>query len=102
MSDLRTAIAQAQQTAQILDSAKAANTRLLMTLEGAVKGPLKDTSIADQHRAEHRMGVPSRLDADAELQAFVLDRIERMTYKQVVAEVAKAFPPDRQASISAV
>ncbi|WP_022705312.1 hypothetical protein [Pseudorhodobacter ferrugineus] len=102
MTDIRTALVQARQTAQILDGAKAANVRLLTTLEGVVEAPFNDTSLAARHRAEHRMGVPSRLNTDTELQAFVLDRIERMTYKQVVAEVAKTFPPDRQTSISAV
>ncbi|WP_323005438.1 hypothetical protein [Pseudorhodobacter sp.] len=102
MSDLRTAIIQAQQTAQMLDRAKAASDRLLMTLEGTVEGALNSPLIADQHRDMHRRGTPSRLNTDPELQAFVLARIEHKTYKEVVSDVAKSFPPERQISISSL
>lgn len=96
------ALIQAQQVAKTLDGAKASTSRLISALETGFKAPLNAPSSALQHRAEHRMGVPSRLDTDPELQAFVLARIELMTYKQVVAEVAASFPPDRRTSVSAV
>lgn len=102
MTDHRTALIQARQVAQALDGAKASTARLIRTLEAGFNAPLNAPSSAVQHRAEHRMGVPSRLDTDPELQAFVLARIEKMTYKQVVAEVAENFPPSRRTSISAV
>ena len=102
MTDQTDALIQARQTAQALDRARASIARLLTTLEGGVKAPFNPASLAAEHRAEHRMGVPSRLDTDTELRAFVLNRIEYMTYKEVIAEVVKHFPPDRRTSVSAL
>jgi hypothetical protein len=49
-----------------------------------------------EHRRQHRPGHPARLDADAELRAFVLARLDAMTYHQLEAAVAATFPPDRK------
>ena len=73
-------------------------------LEGLVKAPFNASSYgpADlaKWRAEHRSGYPSRLDSDPELRAFVLARIDTMTYTQIVQAVADHFPPGRRTSCS--
>jgi hypothetical protein len=106
MNSLNIALIQARQVGLEIASAQSANGRLIRTLEAALEAPVKpalrDLSAEQIHRAEHRMSVPSRIDLDAELCAFILERIPRMTYKQVIADVAAHFPPERRTSISAV
>jgi hypothetical protein len=53
-----------------------------------------------EHRRQHRPGRPARLDADAELRAFVLDRIETMTFDALAGDIAAAFPEDRRVGAS--
>ncbi|MDP5307248.1 helix-turn-helix domain-containing protein [Paracoccus spongiarum] len=55
-----------------------------------------------QHRREHRPGRTPIIDTDAELQAFILARLDRLTYHQIAAEVASHFPPDRHISHATV
>lgn len=57
---------------------------------------------AAAHRREHRCGVPSRIAADPEVQAFICGVIDTMTYDQVVAAVAGNFPPSRVPSRSSL
>ena len=49
-----------------------------------------------EHRKEHRMGPVPKIDRDPELRAFILARIDRMTYVQVANEVAEYFPEQRR------
>ncbi|MCU0905551.1 MAG: hypothetical protein MUE83_17045 [Tabrizicola sp.] len=101
---IRAAIHQAREAARQIGDLQAANARTIRTLEGAlnqaIKGPLNDPSnlpvALAEHRRAHRSGVPSRIDSDPELRAFIRDRIDRMTYKELVAEIAAAFPKDRR------
>ena len=70
-----------------------------------LQGPVEDhVQVArppiDPHRAAYRVGQPSRLDTDPELNAFVRARIDRLTFKEIAAEIAAHFPPDRRASVS--
>lgn len=102
MDQVKAALLQAKETAQALDRAKVENARLLTCLEQCINGSLTVLSIAAQHRAEHRMGRPSLIDTDLELQAFILERIHRMTYKQIVTDIAAHFPKSRQTSLSSV
>lgn len=51
-------------------------------------------------RASHRSGNPLRLDTASVLRAFVLERIEALTYDQIMQAGAAAFPPDRRTSRS--
>ena len=51
-------------------------------------------------RAAHRSGYPPKLDADPELRAFVLERIDRLTFGEIAAEVAAQFPLERRVSRS--
>lgn len=55
-----------------------------------------------EHRRAHRSGRPPKLDTDPELRAFVLARIDRMTYPELAKAVADAFPPNRRIGKSAI
>jgi hypothetical protein len=55
-----------------------------------------------QHRREHRAGRPAKLDTDLELQAFVVARIDRLTYSEIAAEIATHFPKLRRVGKSAI
>ena len=57
---------------------------------------------AARHRREHRIGVPGKVESDPELEAFIRARIATLTFPQIAAEVASAFPPDRRASQSSI
>ena len=52
------------------------------------------------HRAAHRVGQPSHLDTDLELNAFIRARIDRLTFNEIAADIAAHFPPERRASVS--
>lgn len=66
------------------------------------KTPVEGTSPLAAWRAAHRSGTPSRITCDPEIQAFILDRIETMTYAQIVAAVAQSFPKSRHISMSSL
>ena len=80
---VRTAITQARQSACQIDDLRAANSRTIKTLEGAlnqaVKGgvnaPLTAVEINAAHLRAHRKGLPSRILSDPELEAFIRARI---------------------------
>ena len=55
-----------------------------------------------ERRRPHRPGAQAKLDADPELQAFVLARLDRLTFKNIAAEVAQCFPPERRVRSSAI
>ena len=48
---------------------------------------------ATQHRREHRAGIPAIIDSNPTLQAFILARLDRLTFKQIADEIAQHFPP---------
>lgn len=60
------------------------------------------TAPITEHRRNHRPGVPARLDTDPELRAFVLARIDRLTYHQIEAEIALQYPVERHVKKSAI
>lgn len=107
---IRTALDQARQTALQIDSLRAANARTILTLEAAFNQALNGTSnealtvrhAIAEHRRKHRAGVPGRIASDPELEAFIRARIDRLTYTQIVAEVAANFSPGRRTSLSAL
>jgi hypothetical protein len=107
---LRAAIALARQTALQIDGLRAANARMIRTLETALNlvlnGALTPSStvrsILADHRRNHRSGVPSRITSDPELEAFIRARIDSLTFTQIIAEIAAAFPPERRTSLSAL
>ena len=70
-------------------------------IKQGVQSPVEGTvPPIDPHRAAHRVGSPSRIDTDPELTAFIRARIDRLTFKEIAADIAAHFPPDRRASVS--
>jgi hypothetical protein len=52
------------------------------------------------HRRAHRPGRPGKIESDPELEAFILARIETLTFAQIVTKVRATFPPDRHCTHS--
>ncbi|HMS93706.1 MAG TPA: hypothetical protein PKA03_00500 [Tabrizicola sp.] len=107
---IRTALDQARQTALQIDGLRAANTRTIRTLEAAfnqalnvpINAPSTVPLAHADHRRSHRAGVPPRIASDPELEAFIRARIDRLTFTQIIAEIAAAFPPERRTSLPAL
>ena len=107
---IRTAIHQAREVARQIGDLQAANGRMIRTLEAAlnlaVKGPLNGPSTLPptlaEHRRAHRRGLPPRISSDPELEAFIRARIDRLTFSEIVAEVAATFPPNRRISVTSL
>lgn len=102
--------AMANRAVQVAGAASAAAQRATQALTGASTAfeairtaalPPCDVPITE-HRAAHRFGRPARLDVDAELRAFVLSRIDRLTYAEIATEIARHFPPARHLRKSAL
>ncbi len=93
---------------EILDTAfklRALAARLESTANAPSTGrktPVEGTSPLAAWRAAHRVGTPSRITSDPEVEAFILARIEAMTYAQIVAAVAARFPKARHISMSSL
>lgn len=85
-----------------LEAARTALTGLSTALQQDVKPRLETPLNTADWRAQHRRGTLSKLETDPELRTFVLARIDRLTFDQVVAEVAANFPPGRRTSRSAL
>ena len=107
---IRTALHQARETARQIGDLQAANARTIRTLETAlnqaIKGPLNELSSLPptlaEHRRAHRRGFPPRISSDPEIEAFIRTRIDRLTFAEIVAEVAATFPPNRRTSVTAL
>jgi hypothetical protein len=107
---IRTAIHQARDSARQIGDLQAANARTIKTLETAlnqsIKGALNNPSTVPlgvtEHRRLHRSGQPSRIASDPELQAFIRARIDTMTFTDIIASIARAFPKERRTSLSAL
>lgn len=107
---VRTAITQARQSACQIDDLRAANSRTIKTLEGALNqavkrvlnAPLTAAENNAAHLRAHRKGLPSRILSDPELEAFIRARIDTRTFAEIIKEVDAAFPPDRRTSLSAI
>ena len=50
------------------------------------------------HRKQHRMGRVPKIDMDPELRAFLIARIDRLTYEQMAKNVDEHFPEQRRVS----
>lgn len=68
----------------------------------AIKPASDSAQAAENHLREHRMGRPSKLDTDPELNDFVRQRIATMTFPQIAEAIQLAFPPERRVSTSSV
>ena len=70
-------------------------------IKQGVQNPIEGTlPPINPHRAAHRVGSPSPIDTDPELTAFIRARIDRLTFKEIAADIAAHFPPERRASVS--
>lgn len=95
--DLTRLASDAQEQALIALS-KPDQTGVSQGFNGSVKGVISEAD----YRREHWMGRPSRLNTDADLNAFVSARIETMTFKEIAEAVKEAFPPGRRVSLSSI
>lgn len=88
---------------QLLDAARTEHDRAARALE-AMADPAPESAASSlafglaEHRRQHRSGTPSVLDA--ELRAFMVARIDRMTFRELTEALAAAFRPGRRTSIS--
>lgn len=88
----------AAQAATALGAALEALSRALPApLEGPSSGP---PAPAARHIAEHRRGVVGKIERDPELEAFVRARIDTMSFPEIEAAIAAAFPPERRVTDS--
>lgn len=71
-------------------------------VQQALKTPETRDQILAARRRAHRSGVPSKIDTDPELRAFIIARIATMKFTEIEAEVRANFPPDRHTSKSAL
>ncbi|MFV0408973.1 MAG: hypothetical protein ACK5LJ_04500 [Paracoccus sp. (in: a-proteobacteria)] len=46
--------------------------------------------------------MPPKIQSDPELQTFIAARIDRMTFTEIAAEVARQFPPARRVGKTAI
>ena len=107
---IRTALDQARQTALQIDGLRAANARIILTLEAAFNQALNGALNAlpepfapvSEHRRAHRPGTPPKIAGDVELQAFIAARIDRLTFEGIAAEVAQHFPISRRVGMTAI
>ena len=80
------------------------------TLSTAVEAPAKPSLNAPQTREEalaalrraHRSGYPRKIEGDLELQAFILARIDALTFEQITDAIKANFPPARHVGRSTV
>ncbi len=66
--------------------------------EGGLHNPSNGhlSSVIHAHVREHRPGRPSKIDSDPELRAFILARLDHMTFEGLARAVAENFPPERR------
>jgi hypothetical protein len=90
----------------VADAQGQASTCLQRVFKEAVKGGLNalqsEAYPVTEHRRQHRVGRPAKIDCDPELQAFILARLDRMTFIQIADDVAKHFPPERRVAKTAI
>jgi len=103
----RDAARAAAQAATALGAAlEALSTALPAPLEGPSSAAPKGGSCsaaknpAARHIAEHRRGVVGKIERDPELEAFVRARIDTMSFPEIEAAIAAAFPPGRRVTDS--
>ena len=93
-----------------LRASHAAQGRAIAALETAIGASLqrdlnalpKPSAPVSEHRREHRSGPPPKIEGDAELQAFIVARLDRMTFEGIAAEVAQHFSSSRRVGKTAI
>lgn len=108
--ELRAAIAEIDAAKVMFEEALKPLSNALHRLE-TVRGQMLALSISKQelpdvkpsaHRRAHKMGRPAKIDQDPELHAFLLARVDRMTFIGMANDVAKHFPPERRVGKSSI
>jgi hypothetical protein len=101
--ELRAVETAAAEAGAALSRAMAALDALAAELvQGAIGDQPVPTAPASDHRRAHRPGRPAKLDTDPELRAFVLARIDRLTFDQIAREVALQYPLERRVGRSSI
>ncbi|WP_323041646.1 hypothetical protein [Gemmobacter sp.] len=93
-----------------LRASHAAQGRVITALETALHASLQQGMNAlpqpsapiSKHRREHRPGPPPKIAGDAEPQAFIVARLDRLTLEGIAAEVAQHFPASRRVGKTAI
>lgn len=91
-------------------AARATIDRAITALEQAIQQGVQDgmdaipqvTVEASEHRRLHRPGPVPKIDADPDLQSFILARVDSMAFVDIAADVAKHFPESRRVGKSAI
>lgn len=71
-------------------------------LESEIEALARPNVVPTDHRRAHRFGRPAKIDTDAEVEAFFLAWIDRMTFEEMAAHLAEHFQPDRCVGRSAI
>ncbi len=80
------------------------------TLSTAVETPVKPALNLPQtreealaaHRRAHRSGYPPKIEGDPELEAFILARVDTLTFGQITDAIKADFPPAQHVGRSTV
>ena len=94
-------LARATDAQHHLAAADAALEGLITLLSTGVQTAVKHDVIA-AHRRAHRTGRPAKIEADAELRAFIIARIDTLTFDQMITQIIAVFPPTRRISRSSL
>lgn len=100
---LSSGLAEAKAARFTLDRAiTALEEALQQAIQGGVNALPAEIPAPSEHRSEHRPGRAPKIAVDPELQAFIMARVERMTFEAIAAEVASHFPKPRRVGKSAI
>ncbi len=110
LADLARVRREVKRNGEILRAAIDGNDRCTAAVERVIErtgeGTFNGQSNCDipmtKHRAARRRGRQPKIDTDPELRAFILARMDKLTYAQIEREVEEAFPPERQVKRSAI
>lgn len=112
--DLRTSLAAARSELELADNMhqetgaalQRARSQLALVLDAIQRQRVSALPPCDapvsEHRKQHRPGKMPKIASDSELQAFILARIDRLTYEEIAADVAEHFPPERRVARSTI
>jgi len=98
------------ESANLLASALAAQSRLKAALNAALNSAEtgRNGAVAEitgpicAHRKAHKPGRPAKIDADPELRAFVVARLDRFTFEKIAQDVRTEFGAARAVSRSSI
>lgn len=93
-----------------LRAAQAAQARAIAALEALLEARRQQslntlpefTAPLSQHRREHKSGCASKINEDPDLRAFIMARIEYLTFQQVTDAVRSNFSQERRVGRSSI